>query len=206
MNMKPIEEIWKSRGWLTIPERAINHNLRFKSNPPLAYNSRWITGYWYFFRSKGDKYYGGYPNKYLDKVFSLFPDIQSERILHLFSGGLRNDVKGSRFDIKQVNDNIVGDVMNIDSMFTEKSFDLVIADPPYESKDFDRYKCKQFNKRIVVNDKISKIVNSQGFLIWLDLLIPFHSSKIWSMVGLIGVAQGVGMRGRTMTILRRVNL
>lgn len=181
--------------------RVLFHNTKFSTNPPMVANDRWIIGGWYFWRSKKDNIYGGYPDRYLKKVYSLFPD--AENVLHLFSGGLSKEEKGIRFDINlNYKPDIVGDVRDLSKIFKENSFDLVIADPPYEKKDFEIYGCKSFNKGKVMDD-LYLVTQENSYVVWLDLFIPMYKKKFWKLVGMISFAQGSGMRVRMVSIFER---
>lgn len=65
---------------------------------------------------------------------------------------------------------------NLSDCFTENSFDLILADPPYEDKDFEVYGYKPFPKQKVIKS-CHKIVKSKGFLVWLDTRFPMFSKK-----------------------------
>lgn len=185
---------------LSMEERAKIYNKEFPRHPPLGANKRWITGAWYCWRSKAGKIYGGYPTGYLKRLYALFPDCGD--ILHLFSGGLDSSEKGVRFDINpELNPDVLGDVRNLRKHFDNNSFDIVIADPPYEKKDFEVYKQEPFNKGNAIRD-LYHIVKPGGYLVWLDLLIPMYKKKEWELCGLIAVAVGTNMRVRACCIFK----
>jgi len=174
---------------LTPKERVARYNKRFPSHPPLSANVRWITGGWYFFRSKAGKIYGSYPDMYLKRIYTLFPDCSE--ILHLFSGSLGSEEKGVRFDISsEFQPDVCGDVQEIEYYFKPDSFDLVIADPPYGKEDFAKYGCEPFNKGKVMKS-LHTLVKPQGFVVWLDTIIPMYSSRQWQLMGMIAFGQGV---------------
>ena len=185
---------------LTPEERAKIYNKRFPTHPPLSYNKRWITGAWYFFRSKAGKIYGSYPDMYLKRVYTLFPDCTE--ILHLFSGALESEEKGTRFDISpEFQPDVCGDVRKLEDYFSPNSFDLVIADPPYGKEDFAKYGCEPFNKG-KVTEALYSIVRPRGFMVWLDTIIPMYRGKHWQLMGMIAFGQGSGMRCRLVNIFQ----
>lgn len=130
-------------------ERAKNFAKNFpKYSPLVVHNNRlygfWLIGRWY---ASNRSFYGSYPPSYLARVRSLFPDC--ERVLHLFSGSLQ-DVRLNEvtYDIKpEFSPTICDDARNLLQHFKQGEFDLILADPPYEIKDFEKYGCKPFNKR-----------------------------------------------------------
>jgi len=121
----------------------------------------------------------------------------------LFSGTI-NDLDSITYDINpSVYPTICDDVRNLkkyESYF--RSVDLVIADPPYEKKDFERYGVEPLNKAKVIAD-IGDVVNSGAFLAWLDLFYPLYFSKVWKLVAQIAVITGTGRRVRLWTVLER---
>ena len=145
-------------------------------------------------------YYGEYPPSYLKRVYALFPD--KNRILHLFSGTVKG--RGVTFDINpDLNPDVVGDVREIRKYFSDGQFDLIIADPPYERKDFERYGYKPFSKQRVVRD-LWYITEKGGFLVWLDVIVPIYSKEQWSLRGNILLLTGTNRRVRVVTIWERV--
>ena len=150
------------------------------------------------FRKEG--YYGEYPSNYLERIHSLFPD--ACKILHLFSGKVKE--KGAiSFDIKpELNSDVCGDILEIEKYFRKATFDLIIADPPYETKDFMKYGTTPFDRRKVLR-KVHPILADGGFLVWLDLMIPPFSNKLWTMRGLILVTTGTNCRFRGVSIFQK---
>ena len=83
--------------------------------------------------------------------------------MRLFSGVISEDQTS---DIKkELSPNYSNDVRNIKSYrdVFEKN-DLVIADPPYDKLDFERYGCEPFNKVQVIRD-LGEIMKPGAF--WL---------------------------------------
>ena len=189
---------------LTAKERADNFKNQFPNYSPLViFNNRlygfWIIGRWY---ASDRQFYGSYPPSYLARVQSLFPDC--EKILHLFSGTIKGDgEKVLTYDIKaELEPNICDDALNILSHFPQGYFDLILADPPYDEKDFAVYECQPFNKKQVLKD-CAYIVKPGGVLVWLDTRMPQFSRKVWDLYGMIGLVQSTNHRVRALTIFKK---
>jgi len=124
---------------LTISERIENYHRKYPKYPKLyIVSNKRIEGVWYVGRALYRKvdYYGEYPPEYLKRIYTLFPDCRTR--LHLFSGIVK-DLNGTTFDINpKVKPDVCGDVMEIEKYFEPNTFDLIIADPPYERKDFEK--------------------------------------------------------------------
>ena len=191
---------------MKVTDRAKNYQRTFPDYSPLvAHNGRlygfWLIGQYYHSKTS---YYGSYPHSYLARIRSLFPDCN--QILHLFSGSLNEVKMGEKtYDISNVfAPTIQDDVSNLSKHFAPGTFDLIIADPPYEDKDFAKYGQKPFNKRQVIKD-CSEIVVSDGFLVWLDVIFPQFSKMNWELLGVIGLAQSTNHRTRQITIFQKAN-
>ena len=188
-----------------VEERARNFQKAFPTYCPLVVHNGRIYGFWLigqYYHSKSS-YYGSYPSGYLSRIRSLFPDCT--RVLHLFSGSINEVGLGEMtFDISDKFAPMVqDDVSNLLKHFGPGDFDLIIADPPYEAKDFERYGQKPFNKRQVIKD-CSGIVTPTGFLVWLDVIFPQFSKEHWQLFGCIGLVQSTNHRTRQITIFQKL--
>ncbi|MBA7642563.1 hypothetical protein ES703_50258 [subsurface metagenome] len=189
---------------MSAKERADNFERTYPQYSPLVvHNDRlygfWLIGRWY---ATNRQFYGPYPPSYLNRVRALFPDC--ERILHLCSGSLQ-DVRLNEvtYDIKpDFSPNICDDIRNLLNHFQSDEFDLILADPPYEVKDFEKYSCKPFNKGKVVKE-CSIIVKPGGFLVWLDTMLPVFSKRDWELYGIIGLVQSTNHRTRAISIFQK---
>jgi len=189
---------------LTLEDRVKNYLQKFPNYTAEIGVSNRIYGFWnignYYKRKHG--YYGEYPPSFLERVFSLFPDC--EKILHLFSGMVDTDI-GVTFDINpELKPDVVGDVREILNHFKENQFDLITADPPYEEKDFKRYGCSPFSKKDALKD-LHIICKPNGFLVWLDLMIPIFSKKEWHLIGYICLVCGTNRRVRIVSMFQNQN-
>lgn len=88
---------------------------------------------WHLPRPSSD-YPGCYP-KYFEKRFLKFAQIESKRVLHLFSGKSK---MGFRVDLKLENKpDVVADCHNL-PFRDNLDFDAVLADPPYDNEYAER--------------------------------------------------------------------
>jgi hypothetical protein len=186
---------------MNLQDRADNYLTVFPDYMPIQiFNDRlysvWIMGNNY---QNSSKYYGEYPHSLLKRIKSLFPDCRN--IMHLFSGPISEDLT---FDIKkELNPVICDDVCNIKTHKNIiENIDLVIADPPYDKSDFEKYGCKSFSKIQVIRD-LGEIMKSGSFLVWLDTRIPMYSKIVWDLVGYIGVIVSTNHRVRCLCIYQK---
>ena len=194
---------------LTPKQRAESFSRAFPNYAPLVvHNNRlyttWVIGAC-FRRQKG--YYGEYPHTVKERILALFPDCK--KIIHLFSGVIQDD-KQKRLDPKfqvitydinpDLKPTICDDVRNL-KKYREvfEDVDLVIADPPYEEKDFKKYNQKPFNKAKVIRD-LGEVMPSGSFLAWLDVIVPMYSKEVWNLLGHIGLVVSTNTRVRMWTL------
>jgi hypothetical protein len=189
---------------LTPKERADNFSRCFPQYSPLVVHNNRLYGFWMIGRSYATNrsFYGSYPPSYLSRIKSLFPDC--EKILHLFSGSIQDvGLSEVTYDISpQFSPTICDDVANLLQHFQPNEFDLILADPPYEARDFEKYGYKPFNKGKVVRE-CSQIVKPGGFLVWLDTILPPFSKRDWQLYGIIGLVQSTNHRTRAITIFQK---
>lgn len=185
---------------------ANNYNTAFPKRVPLAWTDRWIYGIWIIGNRYGHKkgFYGAYPVGYLKRIHAIFPNARN--VLHLFSGVVEKGLwkKETTFDIDpDLKADVIGDVRKLRDHFKPGTFDLVVADPPYEHSDFEKYGMKPFNKRKVVKDCHS-VVKRKGYLVWLDTRMPIYSKREWLLVGTIGIIISTNHRFRLVSIFKKV--
>lgn len=188
-------------------DRIESYNKKFPSYAPLIEHNNKIYGFWFIGRWYGGdrSLYGSYPPSYLERVMSLFPDCY--KVLHLFSGTLIGDGEDViTYDINpDFKPNICDDVKNLSNRLKADYFDLILADPPYEKRDFKVYGYKPFNKGQVVKD-CSAIVKKHGFLVWLDTIMPTFSKEDWNLAGAIALLQSTNHRMRVASIFQKGQL
>jgi SAM-dependent methyltransferase len=190
---------------ISLIDRAKSYNIVFPNYPPLAYTDRWIYGIWMIgnnYQSK-QNFYGEYPPTYLARVMSMFPDV--EDILHLFSGSLEYTMKGTNFDINQnLNPDVVGDANHLSNYFLPDTFDLIMADPPYSNEDAEHYGTPMVNRNKVLSE-CYKVLKPEGFICWLDQVLPMYRKVELLLVGTIGIIRSTNHRFRVLCIFQKVN-
>jgi hypothetical protein len=186
---------------MNLEQRIANYSKTFPNYAPLhLFNNRiegqWIIGNNY---SKGNGFYGAYPHGVKDRTLALFPDCPN--IMHLFSGIIK---EGITYDIDaKLNPTICDDVRNIKNYYDViKNIDLIMADPPYDKSDFEKYNCKSFNKRKVIKD-LGTIVKSGTFLTWLDTRVPIHSKETWILLGYLAIIISTNHRIRCLSLFQK---
>jgi len=186
---------------LTLEDRVKAYNETFSSFPKLFTSNRWIVGMWVignYYRNQND-YYGCYPHSYLKRMKSMFPDCK--KILHLFSGSVQQD---DTFDINsKYSPTYVGDA-HLLSNIVKKKYDLIFADPPYSNEDAKHYGTPMINRNVVVGE-CAKILESGGFLVWLDQVFPMYRKKELELVGIIGLVISTNHRVRMSFVFRKTS-
>lgn len=148
------------------------------------------------------QYYGSYPHSVKERIYAMFPD--ARKILHLFSGTVR-DFGSISYDIKpEMHPDICDDVRNIKAHASELAdVDLVAGDPPYGPDDFKKYGVQPFNKTQVLRD-LGEILQSGACVAWLDTYAPMYRKDVWKRIGLIGIVVSTNTRIRCLSIFERV--
>ena len=118
-----------------------------------------------------------------------------QKILHLFSGSLTDDVVGDRFDINpNLKPDICGDAHKLSELVTKK-YDLIIADPPYTNEDADHYGSPMINRNKVLKECV-KILEVGGYIMWLDMtLCMYRKDELLRCIS-IGVERSTNHRFR----------
>jgi len=158
----------------------------------------WIMGNDYRVKSN---YYGGYPAGYLRRVRALFPD--KRRVLHLFSGKV--DLTALPGDTVDVNADLgptyVDDAQTLERV-PLRSYDLIMADPPYSIEDADRYQTTMVKRNAVM--RALKRASKGTHVVWLDQVLPMYRKDAFAIDAVIGMVKSTNHRFRVMTIFRRV--
>lgn len=202
---------------ITLEQRCENYQKTFPKFPApyVGLDNRlqsiWILGNDY--RNKTD-YYGAYPPNYLKRMYALFPDIIHDvrtDVLHLFSGSLQKDdlevdCKQYLFDI-QTNDlvkpDFIGNAEELSKVFYTDYFDLIFADPPYSQEDAEHYGFSLISRNKVVKE-CYKILKANGFLVWLDQVLPMYRKDEFRIIGVIGLIRSTNHRFRVATIFQKL--
>jgi len=183
----------------TLKERQELYSNAFPKFPPLRADERWIDGMWIMGNNyKTSGYYGAYPHTYLQRILSMFPD--AKNILHLFGGSLP---KGNytRFDIIPEYADICGDAHKLSEYCDGQKFDLILADPPYSIEDCEHYGCCMVNRNKVLKECV-KVLDENGFIVWLDQVLPMFRKNELNMCGVIGMVKSTNHRFRVVTIFK----
>ena len=147
----------------------------------------WIIGNDYK-RKMG--YHGEFPPHYLDRVYSLFPNYK--HIIHLFSGSVGASMRPGEisFDINaSVGCDVAGDAERLSDYFEPKTFDMVIADPPYDVSNAKIYGYR-LPRMWKVFQEMRKIVTDDAVVIWLCTRKPMYRKDEWVFKGTIGLDCG----------------
>jgi len=194
---------------MILEDRVGGYNTTFAKYPKMTYDKGWIMGCWSCGNSYGNAtdYYGAYPNGYLKKIRSLFPEANQDETLHLFSGslGLQSDIPfdGIKFDCSQaVKADVVGDATELSEHFEKDTFKVILADPPYQKEDAEKYGVKLVNKKKVIHE-CYKILQPGGFLIWMDERLPMYRKSEFKRVGEILITRSTNHRVRAVFIFER---
>jgi len=159
----------------------------------------WIMGNDYRVTSN---YYGGYPAGYLRRVRALFPDKQ--RVLHLFSGKV--DVTALPGDTVDINADLgptyVDDAQTLEGV-PLRSYDLIMADPPYSVEDAERYQTTMVRRNVVM--RALQRVSKGTHVVWLDQVLPMYRKDAFAIDAVIGMVKSTNHRFRVVTIFRRID-
>jgi hypothetical protein len=187
----------------TLQERASFYSQEFPDYPSLVVGSdNRITGMWIMgnnYKTAGD--YGAYPHGYMKRIASLFPDV--ENALQLFSVNLPKSEDYIRFDLHPEYSDVCGDAHELSKHFRAGEFDIIYADPPYSVEDCDHYGTAMVNRNKIVKE-CYKIIKQNGFLVWLDQVLPMYRKDEWRIVGVIGMVKSTNHRFRVVTIFQKI--
>ena len=183
---------------LTLTERAANYTAVFPKYPPMMAANGWLYGLWYCGTSfQKARLYGQYPGNYLKRVLSLFPD--AERILQPCAGTITGP--GTTLDMSaEFGPDVIGDVQ--DMPFDDCSFDLVIIDPPYGKVHAEKYGIPMLGYRKTLKE-IRRVLEPNGYMVWLDNKYPSYKRTNWHLIGLIGVVTGFMRMARLCSIFQK---
>ena len=210
-------------------QRAEQYNLRFPDRPPLASTPDWVVGAWCIgacYRNP-NPLHGAYPHGYLERVHAMFPD--ARRVLHAFSGGLteRGAIDALGWPITHDLDRSIqmlalglelqlvdqhgpedgrhptwqGDVCAMPEDWAGR-FDLVLADPPYSSKDAEVYGTPMPNRAKVMR-ALARVTRPGGNLVWLDTRWPMHRKDQWRCWGHVALVRSTNHRVRLVSMFER---
>lgn len=188
---------------LTPEDRVRRYAAAFPDFPSMWHSKGWILGVWNVGNDyKGSGYHGSYPNSYLKRITSLFPDCK--KVLHLFSGSLPKDKKYTRVDINpDLKPEVVCDAEELSQHLEPNSFDIIYADPPYTESDALKYGQPMCNRNKVVQE-CYKVLKPGGYLLWMDMVLPMYRKAEWKRVGEISISRSTNHRIRGVFIFQKL--
>ena len=185
---------------ISLYERGNLFSIAFPKAAPLSYHDGMLSGFWFLGGGRHSEFYGAYHCNYLNRISSIFPD--AEKVLHLFSGALPPSPKYARFGMGEgEKPDIVGNAEQLSSILKFRP-DLIYADPPYSTEDAEHYKTGLVNRSRVIKE-CAVVLQSGGFLVWLDQILPVFDNKDLNLVGLIGYIRSTSNRFRCISIFRK---
>ncbi len=131
----------------------------------------WISGNDY----SGSGYYGSYPGNYMKRIKALFPEYETFRVLHLFSGSISGK---ETVDINPANNPTYCLDAHKLSQHLKHGYDIILADPPYNNEEALKYGYKMPNRRLVLAE-CHALLKPGGWLVWLDEVCPIFAKKNW---------------------------
>jgi len=187
----------KLEGLLNLQERINNYHKTFPKYSKLLINNNCIEGIWVMGNNYTTKteLYGAYPYGYLNRIHALFP--KTNKMLHLFSGSLPDS---DEYDKVDYNTGI--DAENMSEIIPNNYYSLVLSDPPYSIEDCDHYGCCMVKRNIVFKE-CHKVMETGGYLIWLDQVLPNYKKIEFDIVGRIGMVKSTNHRFRVITIFKK---
>lgn len=192
---------------VNVYDRVRFYSEAFPKYAPLHVFNESIYGEWRLgqnFKNTSD-YWGAYPEQYLPRATSLFPD--KKEVLHLFSG---KTPKGNylRMDKNPANGSeIVGDAEQLSSyarIYKPGGFDIIYADCPYTKEDANHYGyCMISRPQYFVNV-------GKPYTWWpCGLVGPSStqwSNEDWFLEGIIYMFISSNRRVRAVSIFRKVTV
>ena len=197
-----VKEFGLSKGkiWRILKE---NNSLKYKDVTlggfKGVYTTMWACG-----RPMG-RYSGIYPSGFMKRLSNLI-DFDCKRILHLFSGSVHSLQNHDTLDLKQeLNPKIVADARE-NLPIKDNSYDVVIADPPYDS-DWKTYGKKLYKTDVVkpysfVKEMV-RITKPNGYICILHQLI-YKTPKNTIRKAVISITTGPNMRVRALNIFQKL--
>lgn len=188
---------------MTGQDRVAAYNAAFPKFPNVFFDKGWMLGVWNIGNSyKGSGYYGSYPPSYLKRIKSMFPD--KKRVLHLFSGSVKDD-NALTLDINpKLEPDIVGDAHRLAEVVGDRTFDLILSDCPYSQADADHYETVMINRFTVVKE-CAKVLEVGGHLCWMDTVLPMYRKSELARKGEIMISRSTNHRVRAVFIFEKLN-
>lgn len=144
------------------------------------------------------KFYGTYPQGFLAKALSEFPNAKD--ILHCPSGsvagpGITVDAVRDQYRCPQI-------VASADAIpLPDNSFDLFLSDPPYKEKDAKKYGCPPFPLGGMMKEAF-RLVRPGGYFAMLHLWCPNYSPEHFTLVKQVAIYTGTEQYVRLFSIFK----
>jgi len=143
------------------------------------------------------KYHGAYPENFLDRVYSMLGVSSSWKICHLFSGILKPkkneicvEIKNSGMDATK-------------TRYPNESFDLVLADPPYDVQNAEVYGTKYPKIKDILREEL-RLTKKGGYFGLLHWLCPINPDpELCLRKAVIGITEGANMRIRVFCLFQK---
>ena len=169
--------------------------------PPTVYSHNWIYGLWYCGTAwQKAIYYGQFPATFVKRITTMFPTSEN-RMAHLCCGRCHIDGATNVDNMPLPEADVVADVESLP--FRDGSYDVVLIDPPYTEEDASRYKQSRLISSRKVMAESRRVLNDEGWLLWLDEKYPSYRRAEWSLRGLIGIVTGFERRTRVLSMFQK---
>lgn len=163
----------------------------------------WCYGVWYCGTSfQKSILYGQYPPTFLKRCNALFPNAKD--VLHAPSGSLI-DLPEGHITLDIYEDDVRKPMFKGDCgqmPFADKSFDLILSDPPYSEADSRLYGCAKFPEKKFMAE-CHRTLRDDGYLGFLAYHYPSYKRSEWRLVGLFAVVTGFSRRTRMFSVFQK---
>jgi hypothetical protein len=151
------------------------------------------------------QYRGIYPGRFIERLNKILP-MGGAKILHQFGGTTSKDDFNHTVDINpDTKPTYLTDARDL-SMIPDGTYDIVLADPPYDSQNLNYseklYGCKPVKPYSFVPEGI-RVLKPGGYYCILHQLV-YKCPENAERVGVIAITTGPNMRIRVLNIFRKL--